>query len=148
MIINRSVPSATIIPVLSYENVGIASDWLCDVFCFTEGLRIGNHRAQLVFGEGAVILTERHTIQGPITPDEVTHSVHVRVKDVDQHYARAQEHGAQIVQPRPTIRMENGNTQSTTSAATDGHSPNRSPMSRLRHGAPRRAESSSHKGSA
>lgn len=99
MITNRSVPSATIIPVLSYDSVRVASDWLCDTFGFTERLRIENHRAQLVFGGGAVILTERHTIQGPTTPDEVSHSVHVRVEDVDQHYAHAQEHGARIVHP-------------------------------------------------
>ncbi|MGZ3602162.1 MAG: hypothetical protein ACXWQ5_21450 [Ktedonobacterales bacterium] len=45
-------------------------------------LRIGNHRAQLVFGDGAVILTERHTIQRSTTPDEVSHTVHVRDEGV------------------------------------------------------------------
>ncbi|MGZ3678606.1 MAG: VOC family protein [Ktedonobacterales bacterium] len=62
-------------------------------------LRIGNHRAQLVFGDGAVILTERHTIQRSTTPDEVSHTVHVRVEGVDQHYAHTEEHGARIVHP-------------------------------------------------
>ena len=57
MRVNRSVPSATVIPELPYENVAAASDWLCRAFGFKERLRIGDHRAQLVFGDGAVILT-------------------------------------------------------------------------------------------
>ena len=56
MIENRSVPAATVIPVLSYEDVGEASAWLCETFGFRERLRIGDHRIQLTLGEGAVIL--------------------------------------------------------------------------------------------
>ena len=59
MIKNRSVPSSTVIPVLAYDDVAHASAWLCATFGFKERLRIGAHRAQLVFGEGAVILTTR-----------------------------------------------------------------------------------------
>lgn len=95
MIVNRSVPPATIIPVLSYEDVRKASEWLCDAFGFRERLRIGNHRAQLVFGDGAVILTERHTSPGSYA----CHSVHVGVADADSHYEHAKQHGARIVQP-------------------------------------------------
>ena len=69
MIENRSVPAATVIPVLSYEDVGEASRWLCGAFGFRERLRIGNHRIQLYVGDGsgdgAVILTQRPTSQGP-----------------------------------------------------------------------------------
>lgn len=98
MIVNRSVPSATVIPVLGYEDVSTASDWLCDAFGFRERLRIANHRAQLVFGDGAVILTARRAGQG-LAAGEASHSVHVRVEDVDRHYERAREHGARILQP-------------------------------------------------
>ena len=96
MVVNRSVPSATVIPVLSYADVGKASDWLCDVFGFRERLRIGNHRAQLVFGDGAVIVTEQREGR-TVQPDEASHSVHVRVADVDRHYERARERGARIL---------------------------------------------------
>lgn len=95
MIVNRSVPTATVIPVLSYEDVSAASEWLCNAFGFRERLRIANHRAQLVFGDGAVILTERPTSSG----SHSCHSVHVRVADANSHYERAQRHGARIVQP-------------------------------------------------
>ncbi len=97
MIVNRSSPTATVIPVLSYEEVVPARDWLCDAFGFRVRLRVGTHRVQLVFGDGAVILTDRGAGEASDAPDVVSHSVHVRVEDVDQHYARALEHGAHIL---------------------------------------------------
>lgn len=58
MIANRSVPAASVIPVLAYDDVTAATDWLCDAFGLRVRLRIGAHRAQLVFGDGAVIVTK------------------------------------------------------------------------------------------
>ena len=98
MIANRSVPSSAVIPVLTYDDVAEASAWLCHAFGFKERLRIGDHRAQLVFGDGAVIVTggrtERRAAASPIT-----HAVHVRVADADRHYEHAKRSGAQILQP-------------------------------------------------
>jgi uncharacterized glyoxalase superfamily protein PhnB len=51
MLANRSMPSSTVIPVLGYEDVGEAVDWLCETFGFTERWRAGNHRAQLAVGD-------------------------------------------------------------------------------------------------
>lgn len=91
MIGNRSVPAATVIPVLAYDDVPRASEWLCRAFGFRERLRIGEHRAQLTFGDGAVILTDRGARTGA--------AVHVRVDDADRHHERARRHGARILQP-------------------------------------------------
>ena len=93
MIVNRSVPSAVVIPVLGYDDVARASDWVCNAFGFTERLRIADHRAQLVFGDGTVILTARDPA------DTSTHSVHVRVEDAGRHHERASESGARILHP-------------------------------------------------
>jgi len=93
MIVNRSVPSAVVIPVLGYDDVARASDWVCNAFGFTERLRIADHRAQLVFGDGAVILTARDPAHTS------THSVHVRVEDAGRHHERANESGARILHP-------------------------------------------------
>jgi uncharacterized glyoxalase superfamily protein PhnB len=90
MIANRSVPSATVIPVLAYDDVEQASDWICRAFGFTERLRIGDHRAQLVFADGAVILTSRGTRGGG--------AVHVRVPDARGHHENAKKAGAKILQ--------------------------------------------------
>jgi hypothetical protein len=54
---NRSIPQSTVIPVLIYPDVRAAVAWLSAAFGFTERLRIGeNHRSQLQFGDGAVIV--------------------------------------------------------------------------------------------
>lgn len=104
MIVNRSVPRSAVIPVLAYDDVAQASDWLCRAFGFTERLRIGDHRAQLVFGDGAVILTARQTDErmaaaGAARPNLATHAVHVRVGDADRHHEQAKRYGARILQP-------------------------------------------------
>ena len=39
MVINRSAPRATVVPILVYEDVGRAIDWLCGTFGFKERLR-------------------------------------------------------------------------------------------------------------
>ncbi len=57
---NRSIPAATVIPVLIYPDVREAVAWLCAAFGFIERVRIGeNHRSQLRFGDGALIVGER-----------------------------------------------------------------------------------------
>jgi uncharacterized glyoxalase superfamily protein PhnB len=90
---NRSVPNAQVIPELAYDDVGEASDWLCKAFGFKERLRIGDHRAQLVFGEGAVIAIERDEGESSAS------SLLVRVEDADSHHERAESHAARIVRP-------------------------------------------------
>jgi uncharacterized glyoxalase superfamily protein PhnB len=90
---NRSVPSATVIPELAYPDVAEASEWLCNAFGFQERLRIGNHRAQLVLADGAVIVTQR--AEG----DSGGQSVLVRVEDADAHHERAAAGGARILNP-------------------------------------------------
>ncbi len=90
MLNNRSMPRATVIPELPYDNIGEALDWLCAVFGFTLRLRIADHRAQLNVGDSAVVLIERSRDDGPC-------SVMVRVDNIDQHFARAKEKGAHIV---------------------------------------------------
>ena len=89
------MPSSPVIPVLAYEDVGEAIDWLCATFGFTERWRAGSHRAQLAVGDAALALTEG----APPRRDEVGHSVMVRIEDVDRHFEHAQERGARILQP-------------------------------------------------
>ena len=92
---NRSMPAGTIIPVLAYDDVRAAVVWLCAAFGFAERLRIGDHRAQLTFGAGAVVVTGG----GGAAPAAGGHSVMVRVVDADAHCARALAAGARVVQP-------------------------------------------------
>jgi uncharacterized glyoxalase superfamily protein PhnB len=95
---NRSIPQSTVIPVLVYANVREAVAWLTQAFGFAERVQIGEgHRAQLSFGDGAVIVRDVRNDRRPPRPGEVTHSVMVRVEDVDAHCARARSQGAKIL---------------------------------------------------
>jgi uncharacterized glyoxalase superfamily protein PhnB len=95
---NRSVPDATVIPVLVYPDVRAAVDWLTNAFGFDERVRIGeDHRSQLQFGTGAVIVADVRADRTPPHSGEVTHSVLVRVADVQAHCERARAAGARIL---------------------------------------------------
>ena len=95
---NRSIPSATVIPVLIYPDVRAAVAWLGEAFGFTERVRIGeDHRSQLTVGDGAVIIGDVRQDRRPPRPGEVTHSVMVRVEDARAHCERARAHGARIL---------------------------------------------------
>jgi uncharacterized glyoxalase superfamily protein PhnB len=98
---NRSIPNATVIPVLTYPDVNHAADWLCGAFGFTVRLRIGNHRIQLNVGDGAVIVRE-------LRPKDIDsalgmgHSITVRIEDADIHCRHAKDRGARIIQDPET----------------------------------------------
>jgi uncharacterized glyoxalase superfamily protein PhnB len=93
-----------VIPVLIYPDVRAAVAWLTAAFGFAERLQIGeSHRAQLTFGEGAVIVGDVRGERRPPRTGEVTHSVMVRVDDADAHCEYARLHGAQIVMEPTTF---------------------------------------------
>jgi uncharacterized glyoxalase superfamily protein PhnB len=95
---NRSIPDATVIPVLVYPDVRQAVAWLTAAFGFTERVRIGeNHRSQLRFGDGALIVADVRGDRRPPRQGEATHSVMVRVEDARAHRERARAHGARIL---------------------------------------------------
>src|SRR5712664_3593908 len=100
---NRSAPAATIVPILIYEDVGQAIDWLCRAFGFTERLRaerdgvIGH--AQLTVAEGAIMLGRQGGPYRAPQGKDVTAYVLVHVDDVDAHCERARRSGAEIVSP-------------------------------------------------
>jgi uncharacterized glyoxalase superfamily protein PhnB len=106
---NRSMPPGAFIPELAYRDVREAVDWLCRSFGFAERLRIGDHRAQLSFGEGSVVVTGQRVDPGASPPRASDshrlpaagpdHSVMVRVADVDGHHEHAKQCGVRIVSP-------------------------------------------------
>jgi uncharacterized glyoxalase superfamily protein PhnB len=103
---NRTMPSATIMPVLVYDDVPRAIDWLCSAFAFTERWRADAHRAVLEFAGGAVMLGDRgngaagdhdRSADVPTAGD----SIMVRVADLDSHCERARRAGARVIaEPR------------------------------------------------
>ena len=102
MVTNRSAPAATIVPILIYEDVGRAIEWLCEAFGFSERLRaerdgiIGH--AQLAVAEGAIMLGRQGGPYRVPHGDEVSQYVLVTVSDVDRHFEHAKRSGAHVVQ--------------------------------------------------
>lgn len=90
---NCSMPQAQVIPELAYPDVNAATQWLTKAFGFSVRLRIGSHRAQLEFGSGALILKAG---PAPAAEASASHSVMVRVENVDEHYAKAVEAGVKV----------------------------------------------------
>jgi uncharacterized glyoxalase superfamily protein PhnB len=91
MIQNRSMPHSTIIPVLGYDSVPEAVDWLIRVFGFTERLRIADHRAQLRYGLGDLVVVNS------AARGTGNQSIMVRVTDVDAHCLHSKQAGARIL---------------------------------------------------
>ena len=98
---NRSIPPATVIPVLVYPDVRAAVDWLTAAFGFVERTRIGeSHRAQMSIGaDGAMIVADVASERRPPQANVVTHEIKVRVDDVDAQFERARAAGAKVLEP-------------------------------------------------
>ncbi len=86
------MPASTVIPVLAYPSVAEAVAWLSSAFGFTLRLGIGDHRAQLNAGDGAIVVTGGATV-GELRGHD---SVMIRVADARAHCARARAGGATI----------------------------------------------------
>ena len=103
MIVNQSAPAATVVPILVYQDVGKAIDWLCGAFGFRERLRMEREgvvfHAQLDVAEGAIMIGRQGGQFRAPRPGEVHQYVHVTVDDVDRHLETAQRFGARIVEP-------------------------------------------------
>ena len=99
MKVNRSIPAAAAVPVLTVIDVRAAVAWLTEAFGFAERLRIGEgHRSQLDIADGgAVILAEVRPETREPTPREASHSVLVRVSDARAHFVRSRDAGARIL---------------------------------------------------
>src|SRR5215216_2232801 len=74
---------------LAYRDVREAVDWLTRAFGFRERLQIGDHRAQLVYENGAVIVIQRD--------DPAPTNVLVRVPDAAAHHEQAAAADATIL---------------------------------------------------
>jgi uncharacterized glyoxalase superfamily protein PhnB len=104
---NRAAPDSAVIPVLYYPKVREVVEWLLSALPLTERLRIGDHRCQLVHGNGALVIAQAgghadadaSTLQSP-----AAHSVMLRVTGIDSLFARAKSAGARVL-AEPTDHM-------------------------------------------
>jgi uncharacterized glyoxalase superfamily protein PhnB len=121
MSVNRSAPGGDIVPYRIYHDVAKAMDWLCDVFGFTERLRVTGADGKVGHGprkgQGFASAPDSAELRPP-RPNEVTQSLSVHVEDVLRHYERARQRGARILGPPTTCRF--GERQ-YTAEDLDGH---------------------------
>ena len=101
MIQNRSAPTAAIVPILVYEDVGKALEFLSRAFGFTERLRAewggSIAHAQMDIGGGSIMMGKQG---GPFTAPPghtVSQYAHVHVENVDRHCEKAKAEGATIL---------------------------------------------------
>lgn len=87
----KTMPESAIIPVLPYPDVEQAVVWLTGTLGFQERWRIGNHRAQLSYGNCTIAITAAAS-GNPV-------SLIIRIKDIDNHFAALQSGGVKIVSP-------------------------------------------------
>lgn len=103
-ILNRSAPTATIVPVLIYDDVEEAIARLCEAFGFKERLRYTapNGRvthAQLMVAEGSIMIGGAGDDFCPPRSHEVHHYVLVHVEDVERHFEHTRASGMRILEP-------------------------------------------------
>lgn len=97
--ISRTMPQCTIIPVLIYPDLANAITWFTNVLGFKERWRVGNHRAQLSFGEDVIAINGMTSVPPKAIPPTAgfkSHSLLVRVPDIGAHYEHAVKNGATI----------------------------------------------------
>ncbi len=95
-----------IIPYIFYDDVPAAIDWLTRAFGFVEEMRHatpkGGMHAQMTLDGQRVMMGQGSAewrMQGPRQTQAATQGVFVYLADVDAHYRRAREAGAEIVHP-------------------------------------------------
>lgn len=135
---NRSAPTATVVPVLIYDDVGQAIEWLCRAFGFTERLRatrdgVVSH-AQMAIAEGTIMLGRQGGPYRVPHGNEVTAYVHVAVDDVDGHFSMPRKPGLSSCNHRLICPSACGNTRLGILPVTGGRFPRTSPISRRRTG--------------
>ena len=93
-----------VIPVLTYQDIPAAHDFLVEAFGFAAG---GVHRTaegQPIHGEVRVgdapiwlhRVTAAHHLDSPLAADVANSGLFIQVDDVDAHYQRARSAGARI----------------------------------------------------
>ena len=97
---NRSVPTDTVLPHVTYQNLPEALAWLTRVFGFVEHYHYGDpiSGVQVFAGKACIMLKDAREHKAPSQLGFGTQSLTVFIEDVEAHYARSQAEGAKIVE--------------------------------------------------
>jgi uncharacterized glyoxalase superfamily protein PhnB len=101
MIANRSLPTDTVLPHVTSQNLDEAIAWLTRTFGFTEHYRYGDpiSGAQMYLGKAFIMIERaRDRRASPAQLGCGTQSLTVFVEDIEAHFERANSAGATIVE--------------------------------------------------
>jgi uncharacterized glyoxalase superfamily protein PhnB len=101
MIPNRSVPTDTVLPHITYRNLDEAITWLTRTFGFTEHYRYGDpiSGAQLFAGKACIMVEAiKPESRTPAQLGYRTQSLTIFLEDVDTHFHHTRSTGATIVE--------------------------------------------------
>ncbi|MFY9939421.1 MAG: VOC family protein [Silvibacterium sp.] len=101
MIANRSLPTDTVLPHVTYQDLDEAIAWLTRTFGFTEHYRYGDpiSGAQMYLGKAFIMIERaRDRRASPAQLGCGTQSLTVFVEDIEAHFERAKSAGATIVE--------------------------------------------------
>jgi len=101
MLRNRSVPVSTVLPHIVYRDLNRAVEWLVATFGFVEHYRYGEPLSgvQVHLGEAWLMLGGvREERRSPGQAGGCTQSLTIFIEDVENHYARSTEAGANVVE--------------------------------------------------
>ena len=101
--------NGSIIPGMRYHDAPAAIDWLCNAFGFSPSLVVpdedgGIAHAQLTLGRGMIMLGSfregseyDNLVSTPRLAGSTTQAAYIVIEEIDEHYRRAVEAGAEIV---------------------------------------------------
>ncbi len=101
MLRNRSVPTDTILPHVTYKNLPEAISWLTSRLGFEEHYRYGDpvSGAQLRLGDAWIMVNQaRGEYRTPAELGFGTQCLTIFVEDLEQHVARARAAGVNVVE--------------------------------------------------
>ena len=101
MLRNRSVPSDTVLPHVTYKDLAEAIRWLTGTLGFVEDYRYGDPLSGAQIHLGGAFIQVNQGNRDYRTPAELgfgTQSLTVFVEDVEGHFARAKAAGVHLVE--------------------------------------------------
>jgi uncharacterized glyoxalase superfamily protein PhnB len=101
MLSNRSVPTDTLLPHVTYKNIPAAIDWLTSTLGFVEYYRYGDPVSGAQLRLGAAWIQVNQARGEYRTPTELgfgTQCLTLLIEDVEQHFARARAAGVNLVE--------------------------------------------------
>jgi len=104
------VPADTVLPHVTYQNLGAAIEWLTNAFGFQEYYRYGDGPSGGQMWASKAASQVRQASSGQKSPAQLgfgTQSLTIFVDEVDAHCARAKAAGAKILEePHETVYGE------------------------------------------